>query len=158
MKHLSLSLLCLLILTSCGKSTPADKQSESPSIPTKAQAAASAPPACPTKANTLTVCKDGICVAMGEQSFGFDSGTGGLNYAGGGQLTVYVFRSFSESKAAVERAGLATGKAFTRLPDGKWQYLCDVDPASTDEQLRAKFGIVYGATPSTAEAAASQAQ
>ena len=147
-------LLCCLILLGCGSDGSADSATASAS--TDVQTVAPTPP-CPVKVDTLTVCKDGLCMAMGQHVFGFDPGGAGLNYAGGGPVNVYVFRSFSESPAEVERAGLSIGKAFTRPAGGKWTYLCDVDPALTDEQLRAKFGIEDPAASAPDEAASTSA-
>jgi len=132
-----------LILSGCGS----DKSSDAATAAAPEAQTVAPPPACPAKADTITVCKDGLCMAMGEQNFGFQPGGAGLNYAGGGPVNLYVFRSFSEPPEQVERAGLSIGKAFTRGAEGKWTYVCDVDPALTDEQLRTKFGITYPTAP-----------
>ena len=62
---------------------------------------------CPAKVNTLNVCKDGQCVAMGDLNFGLEPSTGSLGFRGGGVSTVYVFRSFKESKVSVLPSHLA---------------------------------------------------
>ena len=132
-----LALTCALVLIGCSVETP----------PAAGKPAVAAPVACPAKINTLNVCKDGLCLAMGEHTFGFNPDNPGLNYQGGGPISVYVFRSFSETPEQVALAGLSMDKAFTRAADGKWTSLCDIDPALTDEQLREKFGIAPAPAP-----------
>jgi hypothetical protein len=143
-----LLILCVgstLFLLACSQSAaPGRASADVAAKPLATAASASAPAvACDIKVQTINICTDGDCYSIGLQKFSIGTSGAELNYAGGSLNQLWMFRSFTEAeKADPLLKGLATGKAYTRLVDKTYQYVCDVDTKLTDAELWARMGHV----------------